>query len=68
MLRQIKVIYELKKGNPRDFVYGPYWTRLGKGQRLTRTDEARIHLRYRPGDNLDRTALDASLWYSIVDT
>jgi hypothetical protein len=30
MLRQIKIIYELKKGNPRDSVYGPYWTRLGK--------------------------------------
>jgi hypothetical protein len=30
-LRQIKIIYELKKGNPRDSVDGPYWTWLGKG-------------------------------------
>jgi hypothetical protein len=30
-LRRIKIIYELKKGDPRDSVYGPYWTRLGKG-------------------------------------
>jgi hypothetical protein len=28
---QIKIIYELKKGNPRDSVYGLYWIRLGKG-------------------------------------
>jgi hypothetical protein len=32
-----------------------------KRQRLARTDEARIHLRDRPGDDSDRAVLDASL-------
>jgi hypothetical protein len=30
VLRQIKIIYELEKGIPRDAVFGPHWTRLGK--------------------------------------
>jgi hypothetical protein len=29
-LRPITMIYELKQRNPRDSVYGLYWTRLGK--------------------------------------
>jgi hypothetical protein len=31
VLRQIKITYELKQGNPRASVYGLYWTRLGTG-------------------------------------
>jgi hypothetical protein len=31
VLRQIKIMYELKEGNPRDWVYGPCWTSLGNG-------------------------------------
>jgi hypothetical protein len=31
---------------------------------MTRTDEARVHLRDRPGNDVDRAALDASLRFS----
>jgi hypothetical protein len=31
VLRQIKTIFELTEGNPRNSVYDLNWTRLGKG-------------------------------------
>jgi hypothetical protein len=31
VLRQIKIVYFLEEGNPRDSVYDPYWTGMGKG-------------------------------------
>jgi hypothetical protein len=37
---------------------------VGKGQRLTRRDEARIHLRDSSGNHLDRAVHDASLRFS----
>jgi hypothetical protein len=37
---------------------------VGKGQRLMRVDEARVHLRDRPGNALDRAAHDANLSFS----
>jgi hypothetical protein len=42
----------------------PILDQVGKWQRLTRTDEARIHLRDRPRDDLDRAALDASFRFA----
>jgi hypothetical protein len=42
----------------------PILDQVGKRQRLTRSDEARLHLRDRPGDDSDRAALEASLRFS----
>jgi hypothetical protein len=61
---RLRLSIELKEGNPRDSIYGPYWTWLEKGQRLTRTDEVRNHLRDRAGNDLDRAAPDTSLRFS----
>jgi hypothetical protein len=54
VLRQIEIVYELVERNPRDSVYGPYWTRLGKGATYmskTSSMEFRITIR------LDRSDL-----------
>jgi hypothetical protein len=61
VLQHIKIIHVLNEGNPRDSIWGPRWTRLGKGIAWTCTDEARIQQRDRTGNDVDRAALDASL-------
>jgi hypothetical protein len=64
VLQRIKIIHVLKGGNQRDAIHlrrRPMLDEVGKEQWLTRTGEARIYMRDRAGNGLDRAAFDASL-------